>query len=236
MVMDSESIASTAEPPERRRLLPRFPTGWVSESALAEAAFARLLWLLVPLQYLVFIIMPGGLARDDVMATVMISLLSVVAIFLLSCAIAVLVSVVRPIDPESGDTFSRRVRMWVVGLMVCTTASYLLLVAVLGVGYGYEHWCDCRVYGDLVTGGFRWLARAIGPELPGLGGWLPSVLGKLTYAFGAVYLILFAYRKLQSNAERIVNVQEPNVIAIGGIVAAIMTAADFAATFVGPGP
>jgi hypothetical protein len=232
MSMDSESGASAARPTEGKRFLPRFPTGWVSESAEAEAIFARSLWLLVPLQYCVFTIIPRGLARDDVMATVAISLLCVVAIFLLSCLIALFVSAVRPLDPDSGDVFSRRVRMWVVGLMVCTTVGYLLLAVALGIGYGFAYLCECNVYDDPVTGGFKWLITTAWPDILDTVRPVLPLLSKLVYAFAAVLLILFAYRKLRSNAERIATTQEPSVIMIGVTVAAIMLVADFAATYV----
>jgi hypothetical protein len=62
--MSTESDIATSEPPASTGfLLPRFPARWVVESATAERVFARLLWLLVPLQYYVVTNIGRGVFR-----------------------------------------------------------------------------------------------------------------------------------------------------------------------------
>src|ERR1700675_4146762 len=88
MSMSSEISAPATPPASGRFSLPRFPARWVVGSAKAEPIFARLLWLLVPLQYYVVTNIVHGLSGDDLVPAVALSLTSIVAIFLLSCVAA----------------------------------------------------------------------------------------------------------------------------------------------------
>jgi hypothetical protein len=157
--------------------------------------------------------------------------MSVVVIFVLSYAVAWLVSVVRPQDPER-DIFSARVRMWVVALMIGTAAGYLLFALSLAAANAVGFWRGFNIYFDPVTGGLRWLLKPLelGPDaLKALVPWLQA-LSNLAYAFAALLVIALAHRVLRCGAARAPTLQEPGMISVGLIVAVVMSAANYIAT------
>lgn len=231
MSMDAQISAPRKSPASGRFSLPRFPARWAVESAGAEGIFARLLWLLVPLQYYVLTNLPHGLSGDDVIPAVALSLMSVVVIFVLSYAVAWLVSVVRPQDPKR-DIFSGRVRMWVVALMIGTAAGYLLLALSLAAANALGFWLGFNIYFDPVTGGLRWLLKLLQLSPDILKELVPvlQALSNLVYAFAALLVITLAHRVLRRGAARPPTLQEPGMISVGLIVAVVMSAANYIAT------
>ena len=215
--------------------LPRFPVRWAIESASVERNFARLLWLLVPLQYYVVANVDRGLAATDVIPAVVITLLSVVIIFLLSCLAALGASWLSPRGSAQSETYTGRVRMWVIALMICTAAGYflfaLLLVAKhLAVGWGWT------IYDDLVTDGLMEVAGIVG-----LGDWADKLHGLVLafayfiYAFaaiGAVFAGVGLFRLIVRPGPAGPETRsEPDVLSIGLIVTAVMLFANFIATW-----
>ena len=227
MSIDSEISASARPPATGRFSLPRFPVRWAVESAAAERNFARLLWLLLPLQYYVVTNVGQGLSADDLIPAVSLTLISVLVIFFLSCVAASLASVVRPLDPEQGDTLTGRVRMWVVALMMGTAAGYFLLaVSLLDMQIAVNR--GATIYGDPVTDRLMWLLRACGlsqQAIDTLG--LPLlVIANLTYAFTALVAIMLVHRALRRGPASPAVPREPSAIWVGLIVAVVMTLAN----------
>ena len=153
--MSTDMHLSASEPPAPVGFsLPRFPVRWAVESAAAERIFSRLLWLLVPLQYYVVTHIGRGFSPDDLIPAVLLSLISVVVIFVLSCAAAWLAS---PLDEtrrqldwtgadvgRGADDLHRR-RLFAAGAV--TVATHVAI----------DH--GVRIYGDLVTDRLMWLLR-----------------------------------------------------------------------------
>jgi hypothetical protein len=232
MTMTDGQISAPHPPATGGFWMPRFPAYWAVESAVAERTFARLLWLIVPLQYYVMTHVARGLSSDDLIPAVALSLLSVVVIFILSCIAAWLASIMRPPDPGRDDTLTGRVRMWVVALMIGSAGGYLLLALSLactyvGVKFGYD------LYGDLVTDGLMRLLKAFGytyQEIGALAPWLGAA-SNLIYSLVAVLLVTgIAHRALRSRNESPAAVQEPWAISVWLIVAVLMTAASYITT------
>ena len=231
MSMGSE-ISTTAMPPASSRFsLPRFPVRWAVESDAAERHFARLLWLLVPLQYYVVTNLGHGLSANDLIPAVSLTLITVLVIFFVSCAAAVLASAVYPLDPAQGDTMTGRVRMWVVALMMCTAAGYFLLALSLAAAHIAIN-RNVTIYGDLVTDRLTWLMRAFGlsqQAVDALSLYLLA-LANLIYAFAALLMIVLLHRALRRGPPGSALRQEPDAISAGLIVAIVMTVANYAAT------
>ncbi|MGA7997796.1 MAG: hypothetical protein WCA28_23225 [Bradyrhizobium sp.] len=227
--MSTDMDLSASEPPASGGFsLPRFPVRWAVESAAAERIFSRLLWLLVPLQYYVVTHIGRGFSPDDLIPAVLLSLISVVVIFVLSCAAAWLAS---PLDETRDDSWTGRVRMWVVALMICTAACYLLLaLSLVATHVAIDH--GVRIYGDLVTDRLMWLLRICGLsretmetlDLPLL------ALANLIYAFAALLGIALLHRALRRGAASPSSTQEPGMISVGVVVAVVMTVANALAT------
>lgn len=229
--MGSE-ISAQATPSARGRFsLPRFPASWAVGSATAERRFARLLWLLVPLQYYVVTHMPRGLSGDDLIPAVALSLMSVVAIFVLSCIAAWLASALWPLDKEQGYSLTGRVRMWVVALMIGTAGGYLLLalsLVVIRVAAKYE----IVIYGDLVTGGLTRLLRIweLDYQTTGAFTFPLQTVSNFVYAFAALLVIMLLHRALRRGPASPATQQEPGAISVGLLVAVVMTAANYVAS------
>jgi hypothetical protein len=231
MSTGSDASALGRPPVPARFSQPRFPARWALESASAERNFARLLWLLVPLQYYVVTNLGHGLSADDLIPAVSITLISVVVIFFLSCIAAWFASWWSPPDPGKGDTLTGRVRMWVVALMICTAASYFLLALSLAVTHVAVSF-GATIYYDVVTDRLMWLKRICGLcqksiDSHYLG--LP-VLASLIYAFGALLMIALLYRAFRRGPASPPVPPEPGAISVGLIVAALMTFANSIAT------
>jgi hypothetical protein len=223
-------LASPGPPASSRFSLPRFPVGWAVENPKVERVFARLLWLLVPLQYYVVTNIGKGLSADDLVAAVALSLISVVVIFIVSCVMAWLASVVWPTDPWQGDTLTRRVRMWVVALMICTAGSYCLLALSLllthfAISFG------ARIYGDLMTDRLIAGLRLLGyswEDAQDLRGPL-LFIASLIYAFAAMLLVVLAQSALRRGPAGPAQAREPDVVSVCVITALVMTATNFLA-------
>jgi hypothetical protein len=195
--------------------LPRFPARWAVASAEAERIFARLLWLLVPLQYYVMTHMARGLSIGDLIPIVSLSLVSVVVIFILSCVVAWLASLLRPQDPEHGDTLTGRVKIWVVALLIATAAAYALLALSLAATHiALAH--NFRIFRDLATHGLILL-------LGRLDDFTLLVLSNLVYSFVAILLVVLAHAVLRRDAADPAAPPEPGLIPVGLIVAVVMT-------------
>lgn len=231
MSMDAEFSTREKLPASGRLSLPRFPSRWAVGSVWAEGFLARLLWLLVPLQYLVLTNLPRALSGDDVIPAVALSLMSVAVIFVLSYGIALLVSVTRQQSPQH-EILSARVRMWVVALMIGTAAAYLLLALSLVAGKTIAYWRGFNIYYDPVTVGLRWLTKPLQLIPETLATLLPwfQALSNLVYAYLALLMIMLAHRLLRRGKPRLPNLQEPDMISVGLIVAAVMSATHYVAT------
>lgn len=230
--MSSEMPAPARPPVAGRFSLPRFPASWAVESAAAERIFARLLWLLVPLQYYVVTHVARGLSADDLIPAVVLSLMSVVVIFLLSCVAAWLASSLRPLDPAHGDTLTGRVRMWVVALMICTAAGYLLLALSLAATHALQYYYDVPIYIDLVTSGLRWLIGTVGlgrDTVEALTFQLQT-LSNFVYAFAALLVIMLVHRVWRRSPASPAAGQEPGAFSVALIVAILMIVANYVAT------
>jgi hypothetical protein len=224
-MMSSElNLAASVSP---RFSLPRFPTRWAVESAAAEGVFARLLWLLVPLQYYVVTNIGRGLSSDDLVPAVILSLASVVVIFLLSCLAAWLSSVLWPPRPEQDDNLTRRVRMWVTALMISTAAAYFLLALSLlathvAITYGVP------IYDDLVTDRLMWLLDLLGYSWEDMDGLafrrLLLALASLIYASIGLLLIVCLRWALRRGPPRPALPHEPDLVSVGVITSFLMFA------------
>ena len=225
-------ISAPAPPPAPGRFsLPRFPARWAVGNAKAESIFARLLWFLVPLQYYVVTHVARGLAADNLIPAVALSLMSVAIIFILSCVAAWLASVLRPLDPARGDTLTGRVRMWVVALMICTAGGYSLLALSLAATRVLQYY-DVLIYLDLVTGGLRWLLEIVGLDRDTIKAltFLLQTVSNFVYAFAALLMITRVHRALARGPASPAAQQEPDAISVGLIVGILMTVANYAAT------
>jgi hypothetical protein len=185
----------------------------------------------VPLQYYVVTNIQRGLSDDDLIPAVALSLMSVAVIFLLSCFAAWLVSMLRPVDPEHGDTLTGRVRMWVVALMICTAAGYLPLALSLAASHFALRY-DVEIFGDLVTDGLMRLLHAGGVDYQTIDTLIfpLQTVSNFVYAFAAVLVITLAHRAFRRGPASPAVRQEPDAISVGLIVAVLMTVANYAAT------
>jgi hypothetical protein len=200
-------------------LLPRFPAQWVMGNLGAERTFGRLLWLQIPLQYYVVTHVQHGLSGDDLIPAVALSLMSVVAIFVLSCVAAYVALVVKK-DGDRDQTLTGRVRMWVVALMIGTAGSYLLLVLsffVARLAIELHH----PIYGDLVTDRLNWLLDyfQFSEDTSKLA--VPA-LSNLAYSAMAL-LVLALMRRALSPGSAKPTAQEPGAISVCLIVTVVMT-------------
>jgi uncharacterized membrane protein (DUF4010 family) len=229
MSMSSE-ISTPATPPASSRVSPlRFPARWVVGSAKAERIFARLLWLLVPLQYYVVTNIVHGLSGDDLIPAVALSLTSIVAIFILSCAAAWFTS--PPLEGEQSDSLTGRVRMWVVALMIGTAGGYLLLAISLIIIRVAAHY-DVIIYIDLVTDVLMRLLHAFGLDYQTLGALavLLQAVSNFVYAVTILLVITLVHRARHRGPADPAAPREPGVIWAGLIVATLVTVANCIAT------
>ena len=123
--------------------------------------------------------------------------------------------------------------MWVVALMIGTAAGYLLLALSLAAANALAFWRGFNVYYDPVTGGLRWLLKILefGPvTLKAVGPWLQAS-SNLVYSFAALLVIALAHRILRRDTGHPPALQEPGMISVGLIVAVVMSAAYWAATW-----
>jgi hypothetical protein len=165
-----------------------------------------------------------GFSTDDLIPAVSLSLISVVVIFVLSCVAAWLAS---PLDETQSDSWTGRVRMWVVALMICTAAAYLLLaLSLVATHVAIDH--GVSIYGDLVTDRLMWLLRICGLSRETMEALdLPLLaLANLVYSFAALLVVALVHPALSRSAASPPSTQEPGMISVGVIVAVVMTVAN----------
>jgi hypothetical protein len=228
MSIDVQTLDS---PPARRKFaLPRFPSQWFVGAESTERIFGRLLWLLVPLQYWVVTHIARGLAKDDLLPSVALSLMSVAAIFILSYVIAWFASVWRGKNPDQKESLTGPVRMWVVALMINTATGYALLALSFAVAPPLARIFGYRIYGDIVTDRLAWLLDGFGVDEKMVDLIVPAS-SNLVYSFLAILVIAFAYHVL-GRGPATETPREPGIIAVGLIAAFVMTTANLFATLV----
>jgi hypothetical protein len=237
--VEHDSVSTEMDAPaavvKSRFTLPRFPARWAVDKPAVESLFARGLWILVPVQYYVVTHVEKGLSPDDLVPAVALSLVSLAAIFLVSCAMAWCYALVNRPDPVHGDTLSGRVRMWVVALMICLVAAYALLAASLGIQKIALSW-DVPIYGDLVKEAIRTLliylgldGAALDTPVKLLGASLPfalppvQILANVIYGFMAVSIMATVLRVMRNAPPNSLAGQEPSAIMVGLIVGAFVT-------------
>ncbi|HVX76170.1 MAG TPA: hypothetical protein VHB49_08585 [Bradyrhizobium sp.] len=133
----------------------RFPASWAVGDVYSERVSARLIWLLVPLQYYVFTHVAGGVAPGDLLSVVAITMASFAALFVISFVLANLATL-----GDSGVAKQTLTRMWMIALMLGTTGTYAVFALSLFVGLYMNLTAD--ILGDF----FFWHSRE-GVRIPG---------------------------------------------------------------------
>src|SRR5712691_6172671 len=116
-----------------RRWPLNFPAYWVVENAWVEGFFAKLIWLIVPLQYYLLTHVARGLDPSNYSAAALLSLTSIILMFAAACATAGIVAV---IFKSARDDYQKVVRMWVVSLLIGWAGANVLYA--LSLYYGPE--------------------------------------------------------------------------------------------------
>lgn len=217
MSTDTQQAAPTGRP-RLPRLLPRFPAHWIIGSADSERLFGRLLWIQVPLQYYVATHVLHGLAVDDLLSGLLLSLMSVVGIFVLSWIAAWIAIAVH--KESNAQDLTGRVRMWVVAVMIVTAGAYLLLVLSFLAAHAANGW-GFRMYGDFITDRLTVAmeALAFSKEVQRA----VPILVNVVVSLLPLVVVRLVYRAFGSPALR-ANEQDPDMLSVWVIVTAIMTA------------
>jgi hypothetical protein len=127
-----------AEPRRRRPGLPgfkwlRFPSNWVVAWRGTESFFSKAVWLVIPIQYYVLDQLSGGL-RGAYVASAVVALVSIAALFAVSCLAALVYYRKRPGGdgpakerPGFGTWYALGVRTWAIALIVTWATAHLVL-------------------------------------------------------------------------------------------------------------
>jgi hypothetical protein len=196
----------------------RFPAGWAVESASSERFSARLIWLLVPIQYYVLTHLAGGVAVGDLLSVVVLTMTSFVALFFLSLVLANFVAWRNPDQDRRTLT-----RMWMIALMMGTTCAYAVFALSLWIGMRQGLTAD-------VVGDFLFWRSADGVRIPGLN-W-QTIASYLIYSSIAMLLVLvvrlMSWRMVSGPRPAFL---EPPFFVVAVFVAAVMSGINIFATF-----
>jgi hypothetical protein len=123
----------------------RFPYRRLIANWTLEEVFVRFAWLAIPLEYFIVTRFSGGIAKEHGVATVLIALLTLLAVL---CVSLMLSAVPLPVSASYGD----RVRIWTVSLVLNWSIALFLLalgyVASMGHCYNYD-FLACMIYHSL---------------------------------------------------------------------------------------
>jgi hypothetical protein len=207
-----------------------FPAYWVVENPRIEDFFAKLIWLIVPLQYVVLTDIPRGLNSG---AYTVAALLSLGSIVLLLIAGSITAGAAIVIYRRARGNFQQVARMWVVSLLISWAGANILYAVSL----------KCVVLwdwnGELVGEFLRWLMvdrlkilqRNQAEVVPGLN-W-PTFLSYLIFAYLSValcYLVRLVHLRFSRKPPQSPPLPEPDLIWPGVVVAAVMMLINVVAT------
>jgi hypothetical protein len=196
------------------------PAYWVVENAWVEGFFAKLIWGIVPVQYILLTHINRGLKVSDYSAAALLSLASVILMFVAACATAAIVAV---FFSSARVDYQKVARMWVVSLLIGWAGANILYT--LSVYYGPK-W---DFEGDLVGATLRNYMCA--ESLPGPN-W-PTVLSYLVYAYLSFFIIIatrFAHIRFWGTPQTSPALPEPDLLWSGVMVATVMLAINLVAT------
>ncbi|SHG35098.1 hypothetical protein [Bradyrhizobium erythrophlei] len=196
----------------------RFPAGWAVESAFSERFSARLIWLLVPLQYYALTHIAGGVGAGDLLSVIVLTMTSFIALFFLSFLLANFVAWRNPDQDKRTLT-----RMWMIALMMGTTCAYAVFALSLWIGILRGLTAD-------IVGDFLFWQSSDGVRIPGLN-W-QTVASYLIYSLIAMLLILSI--RLMSwtiTSRHRSGLVEPPFVVVAVFVAAVMSGINIFATF-----
>jgi len=196
----------------------RFPAGWAVESASSERFSARLIWLLVPIQYYVLTHLAGGVAVGDLLSVVVLTMTSFIALFFLSFLLASFVAWRNPDQDRRALT-----RMWMIALLMGTTCTYAVFALSLWIGIRQGLTAD-------VVGDFLFWRSADGVRIPGLN--YQTIASYLIYSSIAMLLILLIRLMSWRMASRTTAaLAEPPFFVVAVFVTAVMSGINIFATF-----
>ncbi|MBX9647952.1 MAG: hypothetical protein K2X57_12955 [Xanthobacteraceae bacterium] len=157
----------------------RVPVDWITLDSRNENAFSRLVWLILPVQYYIFVYPGGAVGGDGISTTLLLSLACILALLGLAVTCHLLVG---------AESFSRDgVRRWSISLL----AVWLAANSALAVSYFLASFNEDKG-GDLVVGAIQ-QATGTGEKLVQMG-W-PLLAGYLFYGIiGYAVVIALARR------------------------------------------
>ncbi|NUU41563.1 hypothetical protein [Tardiphaga robiniae] len=197
-----------------------FPAYWVVENAKVEDFFAKLIWLIVPLQYVLLTRIAGGLNSDDYMVAALLSLSSIVLLLIAGSATAGIVIV---IIKRARGNYQQVARMWMVTLLICWAGANVLYA--ISIFYGERLEWDGDIVGEFLR---DWMGHrlkipwSLGP-LPGPN-W-PTFLSYVTFAYLAVAICFLArilHRRFSPSDRESPPLPEPDLVWPGVVVAGVM--------------
>jgi hypothetical protein len=196
----------------------RFPASWAVESASSERFSARLIWLLVPIQYYVLTHIAGGVAVGDLLSVVVLTMTSFIVLFFLSFLLASFVAWRNPHQDRRTLT-----RMWMIALLMGTTCAYAVFALSLWIGLHRGLTAD-------VVGDFLFWQSADGVRIPGPN--CQTIASYLIYSSIAMLLVLLIRLMSWRIASRHRSVLvEPPFFVVAIFVAAVMSGINIFATF-----
>jgi hypothetical protein len=198
-----------------RELLPGFPVKWVTENPKVEGFFAKAVWLGVPFQYYVLTRFAGGIKQDAIIPAAMFSLASILFLIILSFVFALFSSL-------GNQTYSQRVRMWSIALIIGWSATLLLLALSYCIGAG------ANLNGEIAE---HFLCKKLDCQGPFPSVGLPTITSYSIYSILAVGLIGLTrhFQVTWSNTRpggpqaKVPETTEPNILVVACTVTILMT-------------
>jgi hypothetical protein len=187
----------------------KFPARWAVGNAFSERVSARLIWLLVPLQYYVFTHVAGGVAAGDLLSVVAITIVSFAALFFISFILAKVATL-----HDSAEVKQTLMRMWMIALMLGTTGAYSVFALSLFVGIHMGLTAD--ILGDF----FFWQSQE-GVRIPGWN-WQTAAICLIYSAIACVLIcgVRWMFWRLVPSSK--VPLPEPALVVVIVFVAVVM--------------
>jgi hypothetical protein len=207
----------------------RFPANWLVNNPGTEGFFSKAIWFVLPFQYYVLTQFTGGFGSEAYVASAMVALISIAALFVVSCLFALSTYWTR----HAGDAMARApndygnaVRMWSIALIVTWATAHVVLAVSYFVGKAGPGKADIvhRLLCDLTGSACKWTHPNFGPQ---------TIAEYFIYALIALALLLgarFVHRKLTWVRTSHSPTREPHILVVAMIVAGLMTLINGATT------
>lgn len=206
----------------------RFPAGWVVTNPGTEGFFSKAIWFVLPFQYYVLTQFTGGFGSEAYVASAMVALISIAALFVVSCLFALPTYWRRHAGdgvPRAPKDYGDAVRMWSIALIVTWATTHVVLAVSYFVGKA------TLGKADIVHGVLCKFTESCNSTHPNFG--LQTIVEYFMYALIALALILAArwvYQKLTWVRSLHSSTREPHILLVAVLVAGLMTLINGATT------